>query len=343
MTDHPHGAPGPGADALRPAACFRVVRRAADACGATADRPPPLPAAAWPGGGLPPAADPDPDPAQAPPAPPLLVAEDDTGPRAGDVPVGLWSRAIRTTVRELGLTRHEFEAALDLDELPTVDCAGAPWRRRVPCAALDRLRGDRRTRTGLRDRIRLVNASGGADLLGISTARFARLARGGCFSPVGFHLNRYHALVWRYAAGELRELAGHSPELLRGAVPEGLRKALAAGQDWRPRKWRGRRTALLMRQAAGPWEKAAVPAAVLEPPVLREMVPDPDERAHLALLRPPLLSLPPGGTRTEVIRDVLRATDPEEVRWYRSLLERHLAGARAARPAPGTVPAPCDA
>ncbi|MGW7291822.1 DUF6397 family protein [Streptomyces xiamenensis] len=320
-----------------------MARRAADACGATADRPPLLPGATCPGGGLPPAADPDPDPTQALRTPPLLVAEDDTGPRAGDVPVGLWSRAIRTTVRELGFTRHEFEAALDLDELPTVDCAGAPWRRRVPRAALDRLRGDRRTRTGLRDRIRLVNASGGADLLGISTARFARLARGGCFSPVGFHLNRYHAIVWRYAAGELRDLAGHSPELLRGAAPEGLRKALAAGQDWRPRKWRGRRTALLMRQAAGPWEKAAVPAAVLEPPVLRDVVPDPDERAHLALLRPPLLSLEPGGTRTELIRDVLRATDPEEVRWYRSLLERHLAGARAARPAPGTVPAPCGA
>ncbi|MFE1359909.1 DUF6397 family protein [Streptomyces harbinensis] len=276
-------------------------------------------------------------------APPLLGGEDDVRPRPGDVPTGAWTRGTRTVARELGLRRHEFEAAIELGALPTLPCAGPPWRRRVPRAALDRLRGDRRTRAGLRDRVHLVNATDGAALLGISTARFTRLARGGCFSPVGFHLNRYQALVWRYSARELRDFAGYCPHLLRGRAPDGLRRALAAGTDWRPRKWRGRRTALLARQATGPWEKAAVPAALLEPPTLRELVPDPEERTRLRLLRPPLLPADPGGTRTDRIREILRATDPDEIRWYRSLLGRHLTEARAARPAPGEEPAPCTA
>ncbi|NEE44437.1 hypothetical protein G3M55_07410, partial [Streptomyces sp. SID8455] len=69
----------------------------------------------------------------------------------------------------------------------------------------------------------------GAALLGIAAARFTRLARAGCVSPVTFYLNRYRAVVWLYLADELASFAAREPELLAGRTPLGMRTMLEAG------------------------------------------------------------------------------------------------------------------
>ncbi|TNM27035.1 hypothetical protein FH715_22020 [Streptomyces sedi] len=178
----------------------------------------------------------------------------------------------------------------------------------------------------------------GAELLGISTARFSRLARGGCFSPCEFLLTEHGVIAWRYPPVELLRLARRRPALLTGALPEGLRHTLSRGHDWRPRRWRARRTGTLVGQAAGPWEAAAVPAAVLPLGVLREAVPDPAERAALSRLRPPLVAarLAAGPWRT--VRRLLTAHDPEESGWYREQLAVALRLARQEPPPAVTAP-----
>ncbi|WP_097231199.1 DUF6397 family protein [Streptomyces zhaozhouensis] len=181
-----------------------------------------------------------------------------------------------------------------------------------------------------------VSAAAGAQLLGVSTARFSRLARGGCFSPCEFLLTEHGVIAWRYPPVELLRLARRRPALLTGALPEGLRHTLSRGHDWRPRRWRARRTGLLVGQAAGPWEAAAVPAAVLPLGDLRAAVPDPAERAALGRLRPPLVAarLAAGPWRT--VRRLLTAHDPEEAGWYREQLEAALRLARQ-RPLPAVT------
>ncbi|WP_193318002.1 MULTISPECIES: DUF6397 family protein [Streptomyces] len=200
---------------------------------------------------------------------------------------------------------------------------GPPRARRVP----------HRPSLGRRFPHRPVGASVGAELLGISTARFSRLAKGGCFSPCEFLLTEHGVIAWRYPPVELLALARRRPALLTGALPEGLRHTLRQGQDWRPRRWRARRTGLLVGQAAGPWEAAAVPAAVLPLGALRESVPDPAERAALCRLRPPLVAagLAAGPWRT--VRRLLTAQEPDESGWYRQQLAAALRLARR-RPLP---------
>ncbi|WP_059006400.1 DUF6397 family protein [Streptomyces specialis] len=238
---------------------------------------------------------------------------------------------MRAAAKELGLRPREVTDAVRLDHIPTV-ATGVPWRRSVPRAALDRLLADQGFPELLRGRALMVNATEGAELLGVAPSRFARLARGGLLAPVDFHLNRHRVVVWRYAAAELREFAVRSGELLTGPAPEELRRAVRDGADWRPRRWRRRRTDLLSRQARDGWERAAALAAVLEPPVLAADVPDAAERALLLWLRPPLPGVPPGGSRWDVVAPLLTATDPEEARWYRAELSAALKEARAGAP-----------
>ncbi|MGK5530696.1 DUF6397 family protein [Streptomyces sp. URMC 129] len=250
-------------------------------------------------------------------------------------PAGTGAVPVRLAAKELGLRPRELDDAVRLDQIPTVASA-VPWRRSVPRAALDRLRADVGAPGLLRDRALMVNATEGAALLGIAPSRFVRLARGGLLAPVDFHVNRHRVVVWRYAAAELRVFAAGSAELLTGPAPEELRRALRDGVDWRPRRWRRRRTDLLIRHAGDPWQHAAALAAVLEPPTLAADVPDTGERALLLRLRPPLPGIRPGGPRWEAVEPLLTATDPEEARWYRAELAAALVRARAASPvAPG--------
>jgi uncharacterized protein DUF6397 len=230
--------------------------------------------------------------------------------------------------RELGLGRRELDTAVRLGHIDTVS-SRAPWQRLVPRAEIDRVRAAPGFPASLRERIRLVNATQGAELLRISPARFGRLARGGCLTPVSLCPHR-GVIVWRYPAAELRLFAQRHPELLSGPAPRGLRLLLRQGGDWRPRRWRGRHTSLLARQADDPWEKAAVPAAVLDPGALRAVVPDAHERALLHLLRPPLAD-----AREAVVREVLTAKEPDEARWYGVALALALADARRAGPVSG--------
>ncbi|MDT0347088.1 DUF6397 family protein [Streptomyces litchfieldiae] len=237
----------------------------------------------------------------------------------------------RRAARELGLAPGEFDAAVRLEQIPTVGSA-VPWQRKVPRAELDRLRTGAFSSAALRERAPLVHAAGGAELLGIGPARFARLARAGCFSPVDVRLNRHRVLVWRYAAAELRAFGERSPALLAGPLPEELRRTLLRCEDRRPRRWRARRTTLLARQVADPWQRAAVSAAVLEPPALEAEVPDLGERARLQRLRPPLIAPRLVEYQWDIVGHLLTATEPEEVRWYRAGLARALRAARETGP-----------
>jgi Family of unknown function (DUF6397) len=103
---------------------------------------------------------------------------------------------------------------------------------------------------------RTVGAGEAARLLGVTPYRFGRLARAGCVRPVWWYVNRYQAVVWRYPEAELRELARSFPD---GRPPA----RLPAGGDARARLWRAHRVERLLREAAGPWERAAVWWALL--------------------------------------------------------------------------------
>ncbi|MDT0444619.1 DUF6397 family protein [Streptomyces johnsoniae] len=179
----------------------------------------------------------------------------------------------------------------------------------------------------------LVNATGGAELLRIGAARFARLARVGCFDPVDIRLNRHWVIVWRYPAEELLTFAEQYPALLKGPAPAELRDLLRHGADLRPPRWRRRRTALLAGQAEDPWQKAAALAVVLEPPALDAAVPDAEERSLLCRLRPPLIDGRLSPEQQDVVAPLLTAADPAEAREYRAALLDALAAARAVQPA----------
>ncbi|WP_165956366.1 DUF6397 family protein, partial [Streptomyces hainanensis] len=179
---------------------------------------------------------------------------------------------------------------------------------------------------------RLVGATDGAALLDISPARFARLARGGCLSPAEFRISPLHIVTWWYPAAELRLFADRESRLLSGPIPEGLRRALRRGDDWRPRRWRTRRVAQLIRRTADPWRRAAAFAAVLEPPALARLVPDAGERVLLRRLRPALTAPPPPGFRPRMLDALLTATEPDETRWYVRGLELALRDARSRPP-----------
>lgn len=239
--------------------------------------------------------------------------------------------AMSTAARELGLRPKMLELAVQIGEIRSE--GGAKDQRRVPREEIARLKESAGFPQSFEERLRVVDAGEGAELLGICTARFARLARGGCFSPVRFYVNRYRAVVWLYLARELEAFAGRRPELLTGAVPRGLRMLLGEGVDYRPRHWRGRRVGQLCRQASGrPWEVAAARSAVLTPEVLRVAVPDAGERALLQSLRPELMVVRGESTATREVAEALCVAEAEdEVLWHRLMLEAELQDARAAQ------------
>jgi hypothetical protein len=237
--------------------------------------------------------------------------------------------AMRTAARELGLRPKLLELAVQVGEVRTVRGAVAGTRR-VTRAEMARLRASEGFPDGFSERLRVVDAAGGAELLGISTARFARLARGGCFSPARFYVNRYRTVVWLYLARELLAFAERRRELLTGTLPRGLRVLLEEGVDFRPRHWRGRRVGQLRRQAEEPWELAAARAAVLDADALKEAVPDSGERARLAALKPELTEVHGASAVTREVADELCTAEAEdEILWHRLLLEADLEDARA--------------
>ncbi|MCM2579562.1 DUF6397 family protein [Streptomyces meridianus] len=245
----------------------------------------------------------------------------------GDPSVSLMSAA-----GELGLKRGQLDLAVLLEEIRTVPSGRG---RRVPVEEIERLRAAEGFPGSLTERLRVVGTAQGAALMGTGPARFARLARVGCFSPVRFSVNRYRAVVWVYRAVELKRFAECHPQLLTGRTPRAMRGMLEAGEDWRARNWRSRRMGQLVRQTDDPWERAAVSAAVLGGDELAQVVEDPGERAHLRRLRPALIDV---GARVpasrRMIEQVIRADDPDELLWHRISLGLCLDDARESRPAP---------
>ncbi|WP_329126660.1 DUF6397 family protein [Streptomyces sp. NBC_01465] len=242
--------------------------------------------------------------------------------------------AAARAAQELMLKRGEFDLAVQLGHIRTVTEPGDA-RRRVAPEEIERLQAQPGFPDTLRERIRTVGTADGAELLGISTTRFTALARTGHVTPVRFYLNRYRAVVWLYLAEELRAFASREPGLLTGTMPKSCRAQLDAGEDWRPRNWRGRRLGMLLRQTEGAWERAAVMACVLDPVQLAEVVDDPYERAHLRKLQPDLApGRPPSPAAWEATQRLLAADNPDELLWHRMSLVLALDDAREAGSAP---------
>jgi hypothetical protein len=232
----------------------------------------------------------------------------------------------RAEVRErLGLDEGQLRLALELGE---VRC-GADGS--VDPAEVLRVRSVPGFPEALRERIADVGAVAGAEILGVSAHRFGRLARAGRFRPVRWYVNRYRAVVWRYLAAELREFAAGPPPPT-GGVPEG---------DARARGWRARRAEQLLRDAPGPWERAAVWACLLgDVGRVGDQVPvSAEEAALLARLAPSLRGGGPGWPlRPEVLESVLTARGPDEVAWVAGALATALMRARAAAEPPPRSP-----
>ncbi|MFJ8660082.1 DUF6397 family protein [Streptomyces sp. NPDC093795] len=238
--------------------------------------------------------------------------------------------------QELELGRDEFRLAVQLGLVRTAPTrVGVGGQRRVERCELDRLRAAPDFPAGLRERVRAVGTGEAAALLEITPDRFSRLARTGHVSPVRFSLNRYRAVVWTYLAEEVAEFGLTCPALLTGRLPLDLRERLAAHEDLRPRNWRAKRLAVLLRTTGDPWARAAAIASLLDPVQVAEVVDDPYERAELDRLRPPP---PPGMPVAAAARDIAerltRADAPDEILWQRISLAMALDEARAERPAP---------
>ncbi|MER8265486.1 DUF6397 family protein [Streptomyces griseus] len=236
--------------------------------------------------------------------------------------------------QELGIRRAEFELAVHLGQIAVVGVPGG-GRPRVHEEEIARLREQPGFPDGLAERVRTVGTAEGAALLDIAPARFTRLARAGCVSPVTFYLNRYRAVVWLYLADELAAFAAREPDLLAGRTPPGMRSTLESGADWRPRNWRSQRIDRLLNRTRDPWVRAAVQASALDPVQLAEVVDDPYERAYLVRVRPePVFGRPGSLAAREAMGQLMLADDPDEILWRRVNLTLELDGARADRPAP---------
>ncbi|MER5309284.1 DUF6397 family protein [Streptomyces sp. NPDC002773] len=238
--------------------------------------------------------------------------------------------------QELELGREEFRLAVQLGLVRTAPAReGVGGQRRIERCELDRLRAAPDFPSGLRERVRGVGTGQAAALLEITPDRFTRLARTGHVSPVRFSLNRYRAVVWTYLAEEVAEFGLACPALLTGRLPLELRERLAAHEDLRPRNWRARRLAVLLRTAGDSWARAAAIASLLDPVQVAEVVDDPFERAHLDRLRPPPPpGMPVAAAAREIAERLTRADDPDEILWQRISLAMALDEARAERPAP---------
>ncbi|QOV40001.1 hypothetical protein IM697_17340 [Streptomyces ferrugineus] len=249
--------------------------------------------------------------------------------------------------RELGLKRGELDLAVHLGIIRTVPDEGGGGRR-VPRSEIERVSSGDGFPESLRDRVKVVGTSEGADVMDVPAGRFTRLARLGLVVPVTFYLNRYRAVVWLYLAEELKRFAAdehNAPPLNDRRMPEGLRGMLDTGMDLRPRNWRGRHRGFLLRLADDPWECAGALAAFLDPVQIAELVPDPYERSHLNRFRPgPPTSGAPGSPFALIAERIMTADDPDEISLLRADLTAVLQDARRMRPAPRPtaqrVPAP---
>ncbi|MFE6619734.1 DUF6397 family protein [Streptomyces sp. NPDC057740] len=239
--------------------------------------------------------------------------------------------------RELGLKRGELDLAVQLGLIRTVPDEGGGGRR-VPRAEIECVRAGEGYPESLQHRVRVVGTTEGADVMGVPSGRFTRLARLGLVVPVQWYLNRYRAVVWLYLAEELEQFAvddKNTPLLHARRMPEGPRGLLDAGVDLRPRNWRGRHRGFLLRLAEDPWESAGAVAAFLDPVQIAEIVPDPYERAHLNRFRPgPPASGAPGSPASLIAERIMTADDPDEISLLRADLASVLAEARERRPAP---------
>ena len=258
-------------------------------------------------------------------------------PAATPAPTVAPSRA----ARELQLKRGEFDLAVGLGRVRTVPGEDVGGVRRVARAEIDRVRAETGFPDTLRERVKAVGTTEGAEIVGVPTARFTRLARLGRIVPVKFYLTRYRTVVWLYLAEELRQFAtaeSNAP-LLKGRTPEELRDLLGAGLDLRPRNWRGRHLGFLLRQADDDcWARAAAVASLLDPLQIAEIVPDPCERAHLNRFRPPEAAQgAPHSPAAELAARITTADDPDEINWLRADLRQELAAAREQWPAPHPV------
>ncbi|MEV6108688.1 DUF6397 family protein [Streptomyces sp. NPDC051940] len=234
---------------------------------------------------------------------------------------------------ELGLKPRELETALQVGAVrATRDAQG---RSRVAAAEIVRLTSQPGHPRALRAQVRLVGTLEGARLLGIGAGRFARLARAGCFAPMRFYVNRYRAVVWLYLAAELEEFAEREPELLEGRTPPGVRARTEDGSDWRPRLWRERRVEQLAAETTDPWAQAALPAAVLAPGEVCDVVRDPGERQLLERLRPEQLIVRGSSEAARAVTACqLTADHADEILDYRTQLQVMLNAARAVCPLP---------
>ncbi|MFM9372676.1 DUF6397 family protein [Streptomyces sp. Da 82-17] len=248
---------------------------------------------------------------------------------------------------DLGLKRTELLLAVQLGLVRTI-AGQEPGRWRIPRAEIERLQSAPGFPHALRERVKVVGTTEGAELMGVTRDRFTKLARLGFLAPVKFYLNRYRTLVWLYLADDVRQFAEANASLLSGQAPVTLRSRLGAGEDRRARSWRERHCSHLLSLADGPWQTAAVTASMLDPTQVADIVPDPYERAYLNRLRPESTNLPggPDSPTAEVAARVLQADDPDEIRWLRTTLGLVMDQARNDHPAPrpdGEVPAPVTA
>ncbi|MEO3762372.1 DUF6397 family protein [Streptomyces sp. B8F3] len=253
----------------------------------------------------------------------------EAGERAEPLPFG-------RAAAELGLLPRELELAVQLGLVPTEPPQRAGGRRRVARAEVARLRaegaaGGAGEAAALRERLRLVGTVAGAEELGISSIRFTRLARAGCFAPARFYVNRYRVVVWLYLATEVERFGEREPGLLRGPLPPAMRVELAEGTDVRARGWRQRRVEQLLSERVDPWERAGAYAAVLSDAELAEEVPDAGERARVVEHRAELVAPVRGGSEAarRAAETVLLAESDAEALGYRLGLTVELQAARA--------------
>ncbi|WP_436739841.1 DUF6397 family protein [Streptomyces sp. BBFR102] len=237
--------------------------------------------------------------------------------------------------RALGLRQSEIETAVELGLLATTDRAGGPGERpKVPAAEVRRLLASVDHPDGLRAQVATTGARDGAALLGITEERFAKLARLGLLTPVRCHLNRYHCVVWRYLADELRAVRRQRALHLTGQLPPPLRRLLATGDDARPRTWRRRVLAQRLSRSGTTWERAAAVAALLPRSHTTALL-TPDEQRCLDAARPrPLFARARSGTAERTLEPLTRALPGPEAEQYAADFAALLDEARTmARPA----------
>lgn len=243
--------------------------------------------------------------------------------------------------RELDLTRGDFDLAVNLGLIRTVPDEGGGGRR-VARAEIDRLRAEDGFPDALRERVATVGTHEGAEIMDVTPTRFTNLARFGLLVPVRFYLNRYRTVVWLYLTEELRQFAAErsNARLLTGRMPAEVRDAMKAKLDRRPRNWRGRHIGFLLRQAGDdPWAHAAAVACLLDPADVADVVEDPYERDHLNRCRPRLPAHgAPGSPTAERAQELMTASEPDEVAWFRADLAHTMETARRQHPAPRPAP-----